>query len=261
MSRADPHGAGAAWPGKPAVTVLKYAPGCEQWAAECLGGGAIVVVFASTGNAAAREVVNARLLPSHEVARADRFRRRADSEQFILARALSRLVLSHRLGIAPHAVPIVAERFRKPFVRHPYAAGLDFSITHSGGWVACCLAERHKVGVDLEPEDREVPAETEQIAARILTACEMAVFRHLDPPVRRAVFFEFWRRKEALTKAAGLGFGGGPERVAIAYQCTEGRIVWRERVAYAGRFWHLSSHAPMPGVDIALAFTYDRSNA
>lgn len=88
----------------------------------------------------------------------------------------------------------------KPFFTSPAAAGLQFSISHSGGLWACILG-KSPCGMDLQ-ENRL--CRQDAIAARYFTDAE-AEFVKQDGI---SGFYRIWTRREALAKFTGLGFFG-----------------------------------------------------
>jgi 4'-phosphopantetheinyl transferase len=77
------------------------------------------------------------------------------------------------------------------------------SISHAGRHVACCIADRGEVGVDLEVVDLRRHAPT--LARRFFAEGE-ADWLQTQPKDR---FFMLWVLKEAYVKALGCGIFGG----------------------------------------------------
>lgn len=244
--------------GDPPVEVARYAPGCLPALCNRAAAGAVLVLYGSTRHRDAQALIGAPLFPPTEIARAARFRRCEDRDEYLLARALARMILSYWLDAPPAEVPFsAAARFEKPRLQRPLAgkAVLDVSLSHAGGWVACAVARGRDVGVDVELDRPGLAQSLDGLAAQILTPKEAEGFRAVGAAGRQALFLEFWRRKEALMKAAGLGFSGGPERARVADFAHDGAVAWRSHVRFAGRLWRVRSADAEPGVPIALAFS------
>lgn len=99
---------------------------------------------------------------------------------------------------AANGIPAQAVQARtvlgKPYLRdYP---GVQFNLSHSGGWGVCALSET-PVGVDVEL----VRPLRQQVAKRFFTAVEQEWLA--TRPVEE--FFRLWTRKESFTKALGKG--------------------------------------------------------
>ena len=142
-----------------------------------------------------------RLLDDVERTRYDNYRRDVDKARFLTGRSLIRGVAARELGIAAQDVKIDSSCFDcgKPHGK-PKVAGLELSISHSGERVALALTETAPVGVDVE-EIRD--AAVDDLAGIALSAVERAAFATATD--KRAAFFTYWARKEAVVKATGKG--------------------------------------------------------
>jgi phosphopantetheinyl transferase len=67
--------------------------------------------------------------------------------EFISGRALLRGVLSVLLDCSSDDLILLLERNGRPYVNN---AGLDFSLTHAGGYVCIAVSRHCRVGVDIE---------------------------------------------------------------------------------------------------------------
>ncbi|WP_199736562.1 4'-phosphopantetheinyl transferase superfamily protein [Micromonospora sp. HM5-17] len=136
-----------------------------------------------------------------------RFLRAADRDRYQAAHLGVRLLLGHYLGVPPAELRF-SRRCRhcgaghgKPTVAHP-ATKLDFSLTHSGDWVALAVAAA-PVGLDVQ----EIGDSTDLaiLSATVLAPAELRWWREQPPARARRAFFRYWARKEALLKATGYG--------------------------------------------------------
>ena len=113
------------------------------------------------------------------------------------ARAALRRVLGLRLGMKPELVALEIAAGGKPFV-----AGCEFSISHSGPWLAVVVSGS-AVGVDVESQrPRRNAAE---IAARFFSARDILSLQETEAARREIFFLRQWVAKEAALKAAGVG--------------------------------------------------------
>ena len=115
-------------------------------------------------------------------------------------------MLSEAGGQAPASYRLVAEDKGKPIC----VGGPAVSISHAGNHVACCIADRADVGVDIEAIDlrRNAP----KVARRFFAPVE-ADWLDTQPEDR---FFMLWVLKEAYVKVLGCGIFGGLDGL----QCT-----------------------------------------
>ena len=149
------------------------------------------------------------LLGADEVAAARRFRVESARDAFVASRAAQRLVLGRYLGRRPESVVITRD------CRHcggdhgrPYVAGapVDFSVSHSAGWLILAVVGDGLVGVDLErvTGTRAV----DDLADRVLGPAEQERFMVVPRQDRAAWFIWAWARKEAALKLTGHGIVG-----------------------------------------------------
>jgi 4'-phosphopantetheinyl transferase len=154
--------------------------------------------------AASRRRCEALLSPA-ERAKRDAFAFDRNRREYLFAHAMKRKALSkHAPTIPPEAWSfMVAEHGRPEVAGPPGITGLHFNLSHTDGFVACIVASRPCIGVDVEVIDREEL--TRDDAAQIFAAAELTAARSLTHGHRRRRLFEYWTLKEAYLKARGLG--------------------------------------------------------
>lgn len=190
-------------------------------------------------------------LSDAERERAERFRHEPSRDEFIVARALLRLLLAECLGTEPREV-----RFSQTARGKPRLASdpppVCFNVSHSHGIALFALTGRCEVGVDLE---RVRPFSDEMgLAERFFAPREAAALRALDARRRTETFFRLWTRKEAYLKAHGLGLSYGLERVEVSHAPEDpAHIVHIDGDREAAARWSLRALAPAPGYVGALA--------
>jgi len=132
------------------------------------------------------------------------------SARIRVARASTRVVLGHALGIDPARVSIAREcaHCGHPTHGRPTVAGarrISFSVSHSGDFGLIALADGDPaVGVDVEAvrPRRHLDA----LAARVLNDEEHAEWVRLgDADEQLRSFLRVWTAKEAYLKALGIG--------------------------------------------------------
>jgi len=146
------------------------------------------------------------LLDQEEIARAERFRVAGAREAFVTSRGAQRLVLGRYLGRPPAEVRIARD------CRHcgrdhgrPYVGGapVDFSVSHSAGWLLIAVVSDGLVGVDLEQVSGS--RAVDDLAGRVLGPAEQEQLQHVPRDDRAAWFIRAWARKEAVLKLTGHG--------------------------------------------------------
>jgi 4'-phosphopantetheinyl transferase len=144
------------------------------------------------------------LLSADERVRAGRFFQAADSERFVIGRALARTLLSRYAPLGPREWPFVMGEYGRPELAHrpEGAPDLRFNLTHTKGLVACAIAVGRDVGVDVEHIDRTL---TYEIPERFFSPREVHDLRSLPIEDQHDVFFDYWTLKEAYIKARGMG--------------------------------------------------------
>ncbi len=111
---------------------------------------------------------------------------------------------------------VVRKRDAKPFLTG--IQGIDFSITHTKGLVACGIGDR-KIGVDAEyirPFD-------ERLMGRICTKEEIIYITGENDIIetREEKFFRLWTLKESFLKATGLGLSFPMREVSFSARTLE----------------------------------------
>jgi 4'-phosphopantetheinyl transferase len=187
------------------------------------------------------------VLDDAEQGRYQRFRHRADAERYLAARALTRIVLSDTLGVAPTEVKLAATcrvcggAHGKPtVVGEP---GIELSLAHSGSRVAVAVSTAGAVGVDVE-RLRPV-ANVEALASRVLSPAERPELAALPIAERAAALLTYWTRKEALLKATGDGLSVPMSELTVSPPDQRPRLLaWSNRRAPQLPAW---LHALDPG--------------
>jgi 4'-phosphopantetheinyl transferase len=159
-----------------------------------------------------------------ELARHQRFVREQRRRQFVVGRGLLRMALGRALNVAPQTIcleerPGMAPRLLLPEL--PAAAGVGFSISHSGRWVACAASAQTALGLDIEMRDasRDIGA----LAAQAFDAFEMSGWERLQslPEAQRVDgFYRLWSEKEARFK-----LGPSPETHCVVLPHAELSVV------------------------------------
>ena len=122
-----------------------------------------------------------------------RYRRWQDAQAHLIGRLLIARGLA-AYGVSP-APPLRYSDDQRPYVDLP----VDFSISHSGEYVVCVIADDRRVGVDIE---RIRPIVLADMQLSFSPAEWQAITTAPDPHQQ---LFDYWTRKEAVAKADGRG--------------------------------------------------------
>jgi 4'-phosphopantetheinyl transferase len=147
------------------------------------------------------------VLTNEEHDTAARLMHHADRTRALTGRATLRVLLARAAGGDPRALAIEIGNFGKPFLR----GGLEFNLSHGGEFILLGFCVGCPVGVDVEPAASG--AAWREVVPR-LHPTERAAIAAAPDPAR--LFTQIWTRKEAVAKAAGLGFAVDPRLWAVS---------------------------------------------
>jgi 4'-phosphopantetheinyl transferase len=147
-------------------------------------------------------------LSIEERARRDRLRFGADRRDFTIAHDLLRRSLSKYADIPPTYWRFATNEYGKSSIENidPQVRALSFSLSHTRGCVACAIASKVALGVDVERIDQS--QRVQEIADRYFSEKEAAWLCKCPDELRNTRFAELWTLKEAFLKAMGLGLSG-----------------------------------------------------
>ena len=144
-------------------------------------------------------------LNREEQARWRKFRLEAPRREFALCRAALRALLCRRLACANGELAFDEGQHGKPGARvGGKSAAISFNVSHSGCHGLIALAERGRLGVDVEP--RSTRRDLDILITETLTPAEKSRMADVGANRKRQLFFRLWTMKEALVKALGKGF-------------------------------------------------------
>lgn len=146
------------------------------------------------------------LLNREEQDRANAYRFPEDRARFVIGCAISRLILSLHLRVAPGQVPLSRScpKCGRPHGRPVLPDGMPkLSVSHSGDRVAVAFSAAGDIGLDVE--EIKAFADFMNTARGILSEEEYSCLRELPCEEQLAGLYTFWTRKEAYLKATGEG--------------------------------------------------------
>jgi len=176
-----------------------------------------------------------RLLAPWEQEKAWRFRHKADCRDYLWAHLLRRLLLSHcfggtlnqwEFGISPLGKPLISGKVAD---LQPHC-----NITHTHGFVAAAVTLGNTVGIDAEARDRFLESD---IAALICSPDEIAMLSRFPAQQQSERLLHLWVRKEAFTKAIGIGLALKFSEVEISPDGHIWSIDYVDDTGISGRWW------------------------
>jgi 4'-phosphopantetheinyl transferase len=186
------------------------------------------------------------LLSADEHERARRIAHHEAWLQFVVTRALLRLLLAHDTGRSPRSFDITEGGGAAPrLAANPW--GLHFNVSHSHEYAAIAVGNV-PLGIDIERADADYPWQAS--AGICFHADEQERLREMPEAARRAAFFDLWTRKEAYLKGIGTGLGQDPSRFSIGAR--DGAVV-RDAAAAGAPIWYTQSVPAPSGYAAALA--------
>jgi 4'-phosphopantetheinyl transferase len=184
------------------------------------------------------------VLSADERARASRFVFAPDARAFVAAHALVRRALSLYVDVAPPRWVLTQNSYGKPrLFDTPDGESLQFNLSHTRGLVACAVARRSELGIDVEPiQTRVAPLE---LAQRFFSPAEVAELRACVDQDRQIRFVEIWTLKEAFIKALGLGLSHPLDSFSFRRD-DPARVGFEAPAGHDPSAWQFALFAPTP---------------
>lgn len=157
------------------------------------------------------------MMSGREQKRWARIRHEPTRRCFLVTRRLLRTTLARLGGRSPDEWRFGIAEHGRPFLENPTdeLAELDFNIAHSRHAVVLAIARGGRVGVDLEPVDRQI--DYDLVAKQFFNPRERRALETLDDEARHRRFLALWVLKEAWMKADGRGIGAGLREVVVRF--------------------------------------------
>lgn len=197
------------------------------------------------------------LLDPTEQARAARFHADQDRRAYILAHALTRLMLSSRRDRPPQDWRFEAGHHGKPrIVADDGEAGLLFNLSHTRGMVAVALADGQEVGIDVERiESGRLSLD---LAVKTFAPSEAAYLCRLPAESQTEAALTLWTLKEAYIKATGQGLSCPLDSFAMTLDPLS--INFKQSLNDDPAKWRFRTLQPHPGFVLALALRASRQD-
>jgi 4'-phosphopantetheinyl transferase len=143
-----------------------------------------------------------KVLSPDETERAERYRFDQHRNEFILTRAVLRMVLASYTAQSPESLSFDHSAQGKPALKNG-PPDLRFNVSHTEGLALLALVREREIGVDAE-KIRPQP-DAQKLAKRFFSAREQLFLGKLSGDELQRAFFRCWTRKEAYIKAKGEG--------------------------------------------------------
>ena len=192
-----------------------------------------------------------RWLDPHEMERASRIPNLEKRRSFEVAHGVLRCLLGNYVGCDPGAIEFANDPEGKP--KLVFSEGIEFNMTHSAEWAAFAFSSNCAVGVDVE-QVRALPG-LPTIMRRVLCAEEAAELMLLSECDRERGFFCCWTRKEAYSKAMGMGLLAAFDTFCVAaHPDRPARMIHIGFDAATAAAWVIDDLPMPPGYAGALAY-------
>ena len=173
-------------------------------------------------------------LQPDERERLNRFKNLESRASFLIGRGMVRRLLADITDVPPPAWRFVEGVRGRPEIGEP-ATRLRFNLAHSGGMVACVMADDRDVGIDVEHLDRRQLSF--DVAARSCAPDEIDDINAEPAEGRQQRFLAYWTLKEAYLKARSLGISVHLPDVSFVLDVERPALVLRGSMADADPRW------------------------
>lgn len=199
-------------------------------------------------------------LQPEETLRADSYKDMEARAAFLIGRGMARTMLAEVSGVAPGDWRFSEGAHGRPEIRSPDTP-FRFNLAHSHGMIACAVAKRRDVGVDVEFLDR--PDSSHDVARRVCSEDELADIDAAPEEGRKERFLVYWTLKEAYLKARGLGISVHLADVAFTVNGGEPKFVPAGSLAGADTRWmfRLAQPGPRHLISVAVDMSSDAAGA
>ncbi|MET1056677.1 MAG: 4'-phosphopantetheinyl transferase superfamily protein [Pedobacter sp.] len=138
------------------------------------------------------------ILTAEEMSYAARFHQKKDAQQFIITRAILKILLADTLTVEPREIHITQAKNKKPVLAEHQE--IHFNVSHSDNQAVIAIA-RQRIGIDVEFVKPNF--DYQSVADYTFSDEESDYLKQSASP--RQEFFRLWTRKEAFLKGMGSG--------------------------------------------------------
>jgi 4'-phosphopantetheinyl transferase len=183
------------------------------------------------------------LLSSGEKAHAARFHQQKDAQQFILTRAILRILLADRLLVQPGEVAIMVSENKKPVLANHHR--VHFNVSHSDNQAVIAIAKQ-RIGIDVE--FIKPGFDYHSIVEYAFSDAEADHLVQSDHPHQE--FFRLWTRKEAFLKGLGAGLINDLKKIS----CMDAMNKIPASITGVNTDWQVKTSDRDPAYIISVAF-------
>lgn len=187
-----------------------------------------------------------RLLNEEELAHYSRISVPWARQLHLIARVLSRTLLSQYSEVPPQGWSFMRNEYGRPEIMHPPGnSHLRFNLSHTKGCVVCLIARDRDVGVDVEGTTTS-RRQVADIAGHFFSATEISSLRTLPGDLQPACFLKYWTLKESYLKARGVGISLGLSRFSFHLDESSIRISFNPDFDDDPGRWQFGLFQPLP---------------
>lgn len=124
-------------------------------------------------------------------------------QQWIVCRAILRLLLAKTLQTETDSVEITLSQYGKPQLLNATPRLCEFNLSHSEKYAVIALCNTSALGIDIQHQRTNL--DPLRFADRFFNSMELIWLQNQPPNQQRESFYQLWTRKEALIKAIGEG--------------------------------------------------------
>jgi 4'-phosphopantetheinyl transferase len=192
------------------------------------------------------------LLSPQERERHARFAFEHLKAEFLLTRALCRIMLSHYAAVDPAAWSFGQNAYGRPHLLGPQQGlGLSFNLSNTRSLVAMAVVRgMDEIGVDVEELQRR-PAPI-NIADRYFSPHERAGLMGLRGAAQSQRFFDLWTLKEAYIKARGQGLSIPLDAFSMRLDNADIAVEFEPHMGQRGSDWQFALHHLQASHNLAL---------
>lgn len=173
----------------------------------------------------------------------------------LMARGLTRLILSRYIDTPPGSLVFIRDQNGRPFISPMPVPGLHFSLSHTKDFLVIAVSRLADIGVDIERVNPKL--DVMDLAKGIFSRVENTELESMKSEEQRLRFFEYWTLKEALSKAKGIGLSMPLDRFSIVITNNESiQVVTHDPELLIPAEWSFRLYAPTPDHRLALAIRH-----
>lgn len=121
--------------------------------------------------------------------------------EHVVGRELLKTVIEDTTGINKREIFFIETEYGKPYVDFEEGISIKFNLSHTNDLIIATFSENSEVGIDIEDRNKDFL----DIMPEVFTYKEIEMINQCGKKDRLNNFYVIWTRKEAITKAMGLG--------------------------------------------------------